>query len=76
MAFLISQYLKNLPAIQEIKEMWVLSLSQKGPLAAETATVPVFLPEKWMEEPGGLQSKGSERVRHNRVSKHMAQPIW
>ena len=25
----------------------------------------VFLPEKWAEEPGGLQSMGSQRVRHD-----------
>ena len=32
---------------------------------------PVFLPEEspWTEEPGGLQSMGSQRVGHNRVTK-------
>ena len=24
----------------------------------------------WTEEPGGLQSMGSQRVRHNRATKH------
>ena len=33
---------------------------------------PVFLPGEspWTEEPGGLQSMGLQRVRHDRVSKH------
>ena len=33
---------------------------------------PVFLPEEfpWSEEPGGLQSMGSQRVRHDRATEH------
>ena len=33
---------------------------------------PVFLPEEfpWPEEPGGLQSMGSQRVRRDRATKH------
>ena len=27
----------------------------------------------WTEEPGGLQSKVVQRIRHNRVAKHSAQ---
>ena len=36
------------------------------------ATHPVFLPgvSPWTEEPSGLQSMGSQRVRHNWVTKH------
>ena len=26
---------------------------------------PVFLPEKWTEDPGGIQSRGSQRVRYD-----------
>ena len=35
---------------------------------------PVFLPGEfpWTEEPGGLQSMGSQRIRHNWVTKHTA----
>ena len=35
------------------------------------APTPVFSPREspWMEEPGGLQSMGSQRVRHNWVTK-------
>ena len=34
---------------------------------------PVVLPGEspWTEEPGGLQSLGSQRVRHNCVAKHI-----
>ena len=34
---------------------------------------PVFLPGEfpWTEEPGGLQSMGSQRVRHNLATKHI-----
>ena len=42
---------------------------------------PVFLPGEspWREEPGGLQSKGSQRVRHDWVTKHIGTygfPEW
>ena len=40
------QQVKNLPAIQETQEMWVRSLGQEDTLEKETATNPVFLPEK------------------------------
>ena len=35
-------------------------------------TTPVFLPGEfpWTEEPGGVQSMGSQRVKHNWVTKH------
>ena len=38
---------------------------------------PVFLPGEspWIEEPGRLQSMGSLRVRHNRVTKHTARAL-
>ena len=29
----------------------------------------------WTEEPGGLQSTGSQRVRHNRVTEHPCTPF-
>ena len=56
--------IKNLPAMQET---WVLSLDQEDPPKKEMATHSSFLAWKisWTEEPGGLQSKGSQRVRHD-----------
>ena len=56
---------KNLPAIQEIKEMPVRFLGLEEPLEKEMATHSSILAWKipWMEEPGGLQSVGSQRGR-------------
>ena len=60
---------KNLPANQckMMQETWVLSLGWKEPLEKEMATHSSILAWKipWTEEPGGLQSMGLQRVRHN-----------
>ena len=50
---------KNLPAM---KENWVGSLGQEGPLEKEIATHSSILAWEipWPEEPGGLQSMGSQ----------------
>ena len=55
---------KNLPAMQEI---WVLSLDQDDPLENGLATHSSVLAWRipWTEEPGRLQSMGSQRVRHD-----------
>ena len=55
---------KNLPAEQE---MQVQSMGQENPLEKEMATHSSILAWKtpWMEEPGRLQSMGSQRVRHH-----------
>ena len=55
---------KNLPAMQET---WVQSLDQEDPLEKETAIHSSVLAWRipWTEEPGGLQSMGSQRVRHD-----------
>ena len=37
---------KNLPAMQEMQEMWVQSLGQEDPLEEEMATHSRFLPEE------------------------------
>ena len=59
---------KNLPAKQET---WVRSLVSKDPLEKEMATHSSILAWKipWIEEPGGLQSMGLQRVGHNLVTK-------
>ena len=63
-ASLVAQMVKNRPAMQET---WVQSLGQEDPLEEEMAThssIPAWrIP--WTEEPGGLQSMGSQRVGHN-----------
>ena len=55
---------KNLPAVQE---MQVQSLGQEDPLEKEMATHCSILAWRipWTEEPGGLQSTGSQRVGHD-----------
>ena len=46
---------------------WVRSLGREDPLEEEMATHPSILAwdSQWTEEPGGLQSMGSQRVRHD-----------
>ena len=50
-----------------MQEMWVRSLGQEDPLQKETATHSSVLAWEvpWTEEPGGLQSVGSQRVGHS-----------
>ena len=58
---------KNLPAMPET---WVRSLGQEDPLEKGMATHSSVLAWKipWTEEPRGLQSMGSQRVRHDCVT--------
>ena len=69
MSSLVAQMAKNLPAVQET-QVW--SLGQGEPLEKEMATHSSILAWRipWIEEPGGLQSMGSQRVRHDWVTKH------
>ena len=55
---------KHLPTMLEI---WVQSLGQEDLLEKEMATHSSILVWKipWMEEPGRLQSMGSQRVGHD-----------
>ena len=66
-ASLMAQRVKNLPAMQETQETWVLSLDQEDPLEKEIATHSSILAWKipWTEEPGRLQSKGLQRDGHD-----------
>ena len=63
-AFLMSQMAENLPAMWET---WVQSLGWRDCLEEDMQPTPVFLPGEspWTEKPGGLQSVGSQRVRHD-----------
>ena len=64
LASLVAQMVKNLPAMQET---WLPSLGWEDPLengmAAHSSILAWRIP--WTEEPDGLQSMGSQRVRHN-----------
>ena len=55
----MTQMVKNLPAMQKTR---VRSLGQEDPLEKEMSTHSSILPWKipWTEEPGGLQSMGSQ----------------
>ena len=59
-ASLVAQRLNHLPAMQET---WARSLGQEDPLEKEMATHSSILAWRipWMEEPGGLQSMGSQK---------------
>ena len=58
---------KNLPTMQET---WVRSLGWEDPLEKGMATHPSILAWRipWTEEPGRLQSMGSQGVGHNRAT--------
>ena len=61
---LMAQMVKNLRTMQETQ---VQSLGWEEPLEKGMATKSSILAWRiqWTEEPGGLQSVGSQRVRHN-----------
>ena len=63
MASLVAQTVNNVPAMWETR---VQSLGSEDPLEKEMATHSSILAWKipWIEEPGGLQSMRSQRVRH------------
>ena len=60
----MAQKVKNLPAMQE---MQVQSLSQEDSLEKQMTIHSSILAWRipWTEEPAGLQSMGSQRVRHD-----------
>ena len=55
---------KNPPAMREAQETWVQSLGGEDPLEKGMATTSSTLAWRipWTEEPGGLQSTGSQRA--------------
>ena len=63
-ASLMSQRVKNLPEMQETQ---VQPLGQEDPREKKMATHSSILAWRipWTEEPGGLQSMGSQRVQHD-----------
>ena len=63
-ASLVAQSVKHLPAVWDT---WVQFLGREDPLEKEMATHSSILAWKipWIENPGGLQSMGSQRVGHN-----------
>ena len=57
---LVAQIVKTLPAMQDT---WIQSLGQEDPLKKDMATHPSIFAWRipWTEEPGGLQSTGSQK---------------
>ena len=70
-ASLIAQWVKNLPTMQELQEMWARSLGWEDPPEKEMATHSSIVAWKipWTEVPGGLQTMESERVGHDLATK-------
>ena len=65
----MTQTVMNLPAVWDT---WVRSLGREDPLKKAVAIHSSILAWdlSWTEEPGGLQSKGSQRVRHDCMTKY------
>ena len=65
--FLVAQMVKNLPAMQETRDQ---SLCWEDPLEKGMSIHSSILTWRipWTEEPGGLQSMGLQRVRHDWVT--------
>ena len=64
---LVALVVKNLPANRKTKVIGVQSLGREDPLEEGIATHSSILACRipYTEEPGGLQSMGLQRVRHN-----------
>ena len=67
MSFPSGSAVNNLPAMQEIQEMPFQSLGQEDPLEEGMVSHSNILAWRipWTEEPGGLESLGSQRVGHD-----------
>ena len=68
LASLVAQMIKNLPAMWET---WVQSLGWEDPLqegmAIHSSILAWTIP--WIEDPGRLQSMGSQRIRQDLTTK-------
>ena len=69
MAFPVAQTVKNLPPMQETQ---VRSLGWEDPLEKEMTTHSSIIAWRipWTEDPGRLQSMGSQRVGHDWGTTH------
>ena len=74
-ASLLAQTIKNLPAVPET---WVQSLSWEDPvetgMATHSSTLDWRIP--WTGEPGGPQSLGSQRTKHDWVTNTLLVYPW
>ena len=65
----MAQVVKNLPAMQETQAQ---SLGQENPLGMAIHSSVLAWRIPWPEEPGRLQSMGSQRFGHNRFKQGVA----
>ena len=63
---IINKVAQRLKCLTPMQETWVRSLGREDPLEKEMTTHSSILAWRisWTEEPGRLQSTGSQRVRH------------
>ena len=63
----MAQWVKNLPATQEMQADANSILGQEDPLEDDEANQSSILAWRipWREDPGGLQAIGSQRIRHS-----------
>jgi len=63
----VAQWVKNPPAMEEMREIWVQSLGQEDALEEGMATHSSILAWRilWTEEPGGLLSIRLQRAGHD-----------
>ena len=59
---------KNQLPVQETQETWVRSLGLEKEMATHSSILVWRI--LWIDEPGRLQSKGSQRAEHDRVTYH------
>ena len=65
MSWLMAQWVKNSPAMQETQEVWVRSLDQEDSLEEEMATHYSIPAWRIPQEPGRLHSVELQKVRHD-----------
>ena len=65
----MAQQAKNLPAVEETQVMWAWFLGWEDPLEKEMS----IHSREMSEEPGGLESMGSQLVGHNLAQEHMSE---
>ena len=65
-----TQWLRICLSVQETEEIWVRSLGQEDTLEKEMATHSSTLAWEvtWTEEPGGLQSMGSQKSQTQQIN--------
>ena len=74
----VAQWSRICLTMQEMQKTWVQSLGWEDPLEEEMATHCSTLAWKspWAEDPGGLQSMGSQRVRHSLATERTHTQSW